>query len=494
MTQTHHGLTRLDNLIKECLQQRALNDEPLPQIFGRLMRANPITGSSGNEQIIAAFDALVEAMRTTEVEDGPADAGMTFFGQFIDHDITLDVESAIGTRIDPRTIRNVRTPALDLDCVYGDGPEGSPHLYSEKHHGFLLFGREDNPRDLARTCRGVALIGDPRNDENVIVSQLQGAFITLHNILMSMVEEGGQAAADVHNCAQMGIRQAVWQDLIPSRLRSFEEVRRFVRLHYQWLVVNQLLPSFVDKAELDKALAGEHLHRFQTQQVPVMPVEFSGAAYRFGHATVQARYVLREGHAPVDLFREPGFQPRTPDSDLEFARFFAMSGSSAQAALPVGTKMAASLFELPFVTEGMRVDGVSVTVQQAKKLGLRNILRDRYALELPSGQQVARQLQIPERAAPDILKDRHIDKTPLWFYCLQEAAEVGNGRLKGVGAAILGTVFGRLLKLDEESVWHLPDFMPWSGFGGDACTMGSVMAFVEANRDNVAHAADLRCG
>ncbi|CAK9066645.1 Uncharacterized protein SCF082_LOCUS33883, partial [Durusdinium trenchii] len=123
--------------------------------------------------VIAGFTDALDAMRDDSDPASDVDAGMTFFGQFIDHDVTLDAQSAIGTRIDPRSIRNVRTPALDLDCVYGDGPEASPHLYSPRHEGFLNFGTKANPRDLARNAHGTALIGDPRNDENQIVSQLQ---------------------------------------------------------------------------------------------------------------------------------------------------------------------------------------------------------------------------------------------------------------------------------------------------------------------------------
>jgi len=88
---------------------------------------------------------------------GHASAGMTFLGQFIDHDITLDATSALGMRIVPSTIPNVRTPSLDLDCVYGAGPEASPHLYGsgEAEH-FLVFGNEKTrwiSRELAAVRR-----------------------------------------------------------------------------------------------------------------------------------------------------------------------------------------------------------------------------------------------------------------------------------------------------------------------------------------------------
>jgi len=490
MTHLHHGLTRYDRLVKECLDRRALNDRPLPNTFGRLLPENPVTGSLGDATLIKAYDTLVDDMRTKKTGDGPADAGMTFFGQFVDHDITLDATSAIGTKIDPRTIRNIRTPNLDLDCVYGNGPDASPHLYSEKHEGFLLFGTKSNPRDLARNDRGTALIGDPRNDENIIVSQIQGAFITLHNILMSHVQEGGDTAKDVRDCAGMGVRQAVWEQMVTPKLRNFEEVRRFVRLHYQWLVLNQLLPAFVDAAWLKKALPG---HLFGPD-APIMPVEFSGAAYRFGHATVVSDYVLKAGAEPVDLFKIQGFGHRPADADLEMGQFFSTPGSTAQKAQPVNPNMAATLFKLPFVTSGIKLGETDVTPDQAAKLGLRNILRDRYALHLPSGQQVARHLGIDEIPAPEALRSHGITKTPLWFYCLHEAGANGKNRLTGVGAAIVGTVFARLLSFDDESVIHLHDFTPWAGFGGADCTMGGVMAFVEKHRGDVAHADDLKSG
>lgn len=490
MTEMYHGLTRFDRLVKECLENRALSGAPLPQVFGRLFPENPITGDLSTEHILGAFDALIESMKTDEVKAGHADAGMTFFGQFVDHDITLDAQSAIGTRIDPRSIRNIRTPALDLDCVYGDGPEASPHLYSEKHEGFLLFGRDENHRDLARNCRGTALIGDPRNDENVIVSQVQGAFIMLHNILMNFVSKDGDEAKDIHECAVMGIRSKAWEDAVAPRLRGFEEVRRFIRLHYQYIVANELLPSFISQASIDAV----RIHDPFSANSPIMPAEFSGAAYRFGHVTVQSSYMLKSGGQPFKLFDMTGFKKRMPDSDIEFGQFFSTPGKAAQKARPVGTKMAESLFNLPFVHKELKLGDVQVSLAQSRKLGLRNILRDRFALELASGQQAARILGMQELAAPTILRDKHITKTPLWYYCLHEAEKHGDGRLTGVGGAIVASVFFRLLALDSESIVHTHGFTPWSGFGGNQCSMGNIMAFVDAHWNTLPQAPDLRCG
>lgn len=491
MTKMPHGMSRLDVFQKECLNHHALNDDrPLPQVFGYLLNANPVTGNLTKAAIVDAFDALVDDMKVEQVKthEHAADAGMTFFGQFIDHDITLDATSAIGTKIDPRNIRNVRTPELDLDCVYGDGPEASPYLYGEGDaHQFLLFGRADNPHDLARNDKGRALIGDFRNDENILVSQVQGAFIALHNILMTQAAKNDDAGHDIANCAAMGVRSEVWDHGINPGLRTFEEVRRFIRLHYQWIVLNEFLPAFVDQGDIDHAFAHDLF-----PGGPMMPAEFSVAAYRFGHATVQHEYTLRAGEAPLKLFALSAFGPRDPGATIEMAQFF---GPGAQKALPVGTDMAGTLFELPdfIVGGGLQWGDLEIPVGQAKKLALRNILRDRTAMQLPSGQQIARHLGIPELPAPAILQDKHVTKTPLWFYCLQEAQDSGKGKLTGVGGKIVASVFARILKEDRESVLHVPGFTPWKGFG-DSCSLAGIMAFVERHRDDVKDREDLFCG
>ena len=490
-----HGLSRYDALLHECLNQRAVNDAaPLPQMFGYLAGPNPITGNLSKETIVDGFDALIETMRTTEVADGKADAGMTFFGQFVDHDITLDATSAIGTVIDPRTIRNIRTPNLDLDCVYGDGPEASPFMYAHGGgmDGFLLFGREGSPYDLARNDHGRALIGDPRNDENIIVSQIQGAFIALHNILMTHAVDGGPFKHDVSECGQMGVRREIWADYVPEKMIGFEEVRRFIRLHYQWIILNEFLPSFVDPKVIHQALEHDPFH----DKGPIMPAEFSVAAYRFGHATVQPSYKLKkDDQERVDLFKMQGFGPRGPESDIEMRMFFDVAGTRAQRALPVGVKMADTLFQLPdsVVTGTIDWNGFEVSEERAKKLALRNILRDRTAMQVQSGQAMARKLGLHVLDTPKALTDHHITKTPLWFYCLQEASEKGDGRLTGVGGSIVASVIIRLMKLDPDSVLNNPGFTPWSGFG-DKCSMGDVMAFVEKHRDDVKNVKDLYTG
>lgn len=494
MAGTHHGLTRLDQLMKTCLEGDG-PARPFAQTLGRLMPPNPVhIDNISHKDVIAALDALSQTMRATDTLDqGSADAGMTFLGQMVDHDITLDATSALGTRIDPATISNVRTPSLDLDCVYGAGPEASPVLYGAGEQGqFLMFGREDNHLDLARTCAGKALIGDPRNDENILVAQVHSLFIELHNILMSKVREGGGPAADIRACAHDGIAEKVWHDHVKKKLESFEEVRRFIRLHYQWIILNELLPAFVDQACLDAAMTDTPFG----WDAPVMPVEFTGACYRFGHATTQFEYKLTEGGPAQKLFDIMGFGARPETGNIDYGAFFGMEGGAAQKARPVGPKLGEPLFALPFVEAAIELGDIDevLTVEQSANLALRNMVRDRYTYQLASGQQVALKLGTKPVPVPDALTSKGFKKTPLWFYALQEAEAHGGGKLTGAGGTIVSTVFANLLKRDPTTVQHMPHFKPWDGFGGQPSCIAGIIAYVEDNRAHILDPEKLRCG
>ncbi|TFL19879.1 peroxidase family protein [Jannaschia formosa] len=496
MSAPHHGLTRFDQLMKACLKGEGPARPPLAQTLGRLLPANPVQQQNiGHQGVVDALHALAETMRATENLDGTADAGMTFFGQFVDHDVTLDATSALGTRIDPATILNIRTPGLDLDCVYGSGPEASPHLYGggAQHH-MLVFGRQENPLDLARTCAGTALIGDPRNDENILIAQVQGLFIELHNILMTKAMEGGVEAGDIRACAHDGLPDKVWRDHVPPRLTTFEEVRRFIRLHYQWIVWNELLPAFVDRACLDDAMQRDIFGA----DAAVMPVEFTGACYRFGHATTQFEYALTEGAQPKGLFEITGFSKRAQAGNIDYGMFFQLAGGpAAQKARPVAPKLGEPLFALPFVTGETRFedpDGQEITLSEAQSriLALRNMVRDRYTYQLASGQQVAAKVGADEVEVPDALKAVGITKTPLWFYALQEAEP--SGRLTGAGGAVVASVFANLLKRDRSTVHHLPHFQPWGQFGGQPSCLAGIIAYAAAHRGQIADPQGLMCG
>ncbi len=83
-----------------------------------------------------AMATLAEQMKADvdSVKDGPdpeenlwVPAGYTYFGQFIDRDLTFDNTSSLNP-LDGSAPTNLRTPRFDLDCVYGDGPDAQPFL------------------------------------------------------------------------------------------------------------------------------------------------------------------------------------------------------------------------------------------------------------------------------------------------------------------------------------------------------------------------------
>ena len=142
-------------------------------------------------------------------------AGFTFFGQFVDHDMTFDPTSSLARRQDPESIRNFRIPALDLDSVYGGGPGVSPHLYdrdvdggrttllTEPISGSAAVSIDGSERfDLPRNAQLTALVGDPRNDENLVVSQLHLAVLRFHNTVVADVrDELGPLATRSTSCS-----------------------------------------------------------------------------------------------------------------------------------------------------------------------------------------------------------------------------------------------------------------------------------------------------
>src|SRR3954452_13050769 len=174
---------------------------------------------------------IADAAESVRNPDNPAStAGMTFLGQFLDHDMTFDPTSSLARAQDPESLRNFRIPALDLDSVYGGGPGVSPHLYDQGvDHGRTTMLVEPNTGsetvcidhavryDVPRNAQGTALIGDPRNDENLIVDQLHLAFLRFHNRVVADVRD------DLGTLATAG--------------EVFAEAQRIVRWHYQWMIL-----------------------------------------------------------------------------------------------------------------------------------------------------------------------------------------------------------------------------------------------------------------
>ncbi len=483
MTHKHGLLTNMHKL------QMHLCDAD-GSVFGRVLPGNPIRLPADLDRARELLSKLAGSMRSSRDTQGDVPAGMTFLGQFIDHDITLDVSSELGRNARHQLITNVRTPSLDLDCVFGAGPDGTPHLYSALHRGFLLMGTRQNALDLPRNCDGTALIGDPRNDENAIVSQIQGLWIRFYNIVFNQLQKKGKLYKSFKHLHEDRAQLA----------------KLLTRWHYQWIVLHEFLPAFVDPGVCNEVLQLLKRHRHPrpfTDKTAPIPVEFSVAAYRFGHATVQNKYQMSKD-VRVGLFKQegdefglPAFGPKDKQFNIDWRFMFDIHRAKVdpQMARPIGTEIGEEVFDLPFVSDEMVMGDQNLVIPaaEAKSLPHRNIYRDRFGFELASGQMAAAAMGLTPIDRDQATRDAGLDKIPLWYYCLQEAAETAEGKLGQVGGRIVATVLMRLLKNDPGSVWHHPEFEPCFGNNGKAFGMGHVADFVDEEWASVKVRGDLTC-
>jgi len=421
-------------------------------------------------------------------------AGTTFLGQFIDHDFTFDLTSRLAVPVDPEASPNTRTPALDLDSVYGGGPDRSPELYQDRRHHrdhkdhknhdrrhehHISRKDEVGPRlkigfgglfeDLPRMASNTAILGDPRNDENIMLSGLHAAIILFHNNVVDLLEKRNRRDS-------------------PDEI--FRKARRIVTWHYQWIVVHEFLPLIIGPDRVKTLLANRKA--VFPSPVPFMPVEFQGASYRMGHSMVRPSYRANfngdpggnpasgapqffgmifdpagEGQAgPVDL---RGTGTRAPRRFIGWQTFFDFeAGSSVAAAAKIvrpnkrlDTTISTALFLLPPATiAGFQPD-------QPTSLPQRNLLRQ-VTWSLPAGQAIANAIGAAPLTTGDLSDIQGLglnlaSSTPLWFYILREADRQHEGLMLGdVGSNIVGRVFIGLLQLDRDSfLANEPNWTPF---------------------------------
>ncbi len=466
--------------------------------FGRLFRSLPRTGHTEDalhELALSMIDPDASDKPITEPEPDDENptiaAGYTYLGQFIDHDITFDPVSTLQARNDPDALADFRTPRLDLDSLYGRGNADQPYLY-ERHDPIdrpagnkarLLLGDERQPAsvtamrpDLPRNGEGLALVGDPRNDENTIVSQLQSLFLRFHNRMLAVVPDTLGAEAQLL------------------------EAQRQMRWHYQWIVLHDFLPRIVGDAVADDVRpsggAPPNLSFYTPKSDAYMPVEFSVAAYRYGHSMIRPSYSLSsdvlsgsdstKNRVPIfSAVTDPlaslrGFRPLPAGWGIDWA-FFYPDLPRPPARKPDGNPYSPEPEkELLLPQPSYRIDTVLVDPlahlpgdpvpmgppgELTTSLAERNLQRGR-ALGLPSGQAVAKRLGQNVLTDDDVwsnVDDPDLDakrkeilvafpqfrgNAPLWFYILREAERTrrdGSTDPNPRGGHHLGPVGGRIV-------------------------------------------------
>jgi hypothetical protein len=383
-------------------------------------------------------------------------AGFTFIGQFMDHDITLDTTPFDQQQQDPDAKVNFRTPRYDLDSVYGGGPGNDPQLYDAAGVKLRLETNVNGVLDVPRDGNK-AIIGDPRNDENLIIVQFHKAVAQFHNKIVDYAES-------------QGIRKE-WR---------FETARRLARWHYQWAVIHDFIPrmtgdDFVGtNGTVYKEISGKppviNLSYYKPTNRdgrPFMPVEFAVAAYRFGHSLIRPFYVLNET-GPVDIFGAEGGRNlnggRPIPSDLVMVWNNILPDLGNPTPRPprkIDTKLSIPLSTLPASAVPPSTDPTTTN------LAIRNTLRGK-RVGLPSGQQVAKAMRVPvlSNATLGLSNDPGWGgEAPLWYYILKEAErDPYNGeRLGPVGGRIMAETLVGLLQRDPNSYLYLdPAWKPIS--------------------------------
>ena len=481
-------------------------------------------GPQGQPATEGLITKLAKAM-TADVQDPESDvngatpipAGYTYLGQFLDHDLTMDATGvALGTDVSVDELLQGRSPALDLDSLYGRGPHSVDRIFYDSDGVSLKTGNTEpitfpdartnvplDAYDLPRRAIGSThkdrrqpLIPDQRNDENLAIAQTHSAFIRFHNTVVRDLASGGVSGD-----------------------RLFTMARDRVVRHYQWMVRTDFLPRVVDPATVQDVFTNGRKF-FEVKPVPgdtpTMPIEFSVAAYRLGHSMVRDLYQWNRvfhrggpgGTAPLFLLfvftgLNGNFKPGTSVAELDdpnsgeldrlptnwiadFRRLFDFSPVGNPALLPpegelnlaerIDTLLVDPLAALPSGSFGGRGTGPIDPAALQRNLAFRNLTRANM-VKLASGQQLAAQFGL-ESLKPDQLltgnggavltgltpeeETELTTRTPLWFYVLREA-ELNGGVLTGVGGRIVAEVFHRAIEASRISIVRDPFWRPTLG-------------------------------
>ncbi|MFF3502663.1 heme peroxidase family protein [Streptomyces sp. NPDC003247] len=456
---------------------------------------------------VALAGAMTAAGNQPDSNNPAVPAGFTYLGQFVDHDLTLDATAVhLGKDVTVDQLLQGRSPALDLDSLYGLGPDhpvdrrfyeddglrlrtgttqGLPRPGADPLVGLSLTGF-DLPRAGVGSLiseRRRPLIPDPRNDENLAVAQIHAAFIRFHNrVVADLVDKGVSSAV------------------------LFETARETVVKHYQWMLRHDFLGRIVDPAIVDQVFTqGRRFFepRAGEDDRPTMPIEFSVAAYRLGHSMVRGAYnwnrIFDDGAGTLRLLFQfsgtsgilspPPDDPDDPDAgrferlptnwiaDLRRLFDFPAGGrpdlgvpaAKSNVAKRIDTLLVNPLAELPLGSFGSRPNAPEDTNEL--NLAFRNLTRGTM-VRLATGQQMAKALGVKPLLASDFangsgaqlssdLAAELVDHCPLWFYILREAEVNGGGRLTGVGGQIVAEVFHRAMEGSRHSIVRDPFWRPF---------------------------------
>lgn len=459
----------------------------------------------------AALLALGTAMATDDISqsnNSTMPAIFTYFGQFIDHNITAQTDREIGlSRIATpdgnvmdltplpadkvaQKLINGRRPQLDLEQVYGDGPALGTGVNLSETEADILYDMQKELRvvavppgfDVPRQPDGTAIIADMRNNENLNISQLQCAFLLFHNKVAAALPGS------------------------PSNDQRYVTARRLARWAYQYVVVNDYLRTVCDPVIVDDILANGNRYYAPNSDAAFMPLEFSVAAFRFGHSMIRPQYNLNPTHSgtaalPLSEILNvgsllDGTGKLRPEFIIQWHNFAKIAAHpDPQMARRIDPLIAKDLGNLPINLPGSKTIPAGPLLQQ---LARRNLLRG-FLLSIPTGQAIAAAMDIkplssanltdgvPAAIATALVAGEFQTATPLWYYVLQEARFQQNGnRLGSVGSRLVAETLIGLVRKDRTSYLNNPmdPAVTASGIsvapGHVVATIGELLSFAGA--------------
>src|SRR3954451_5164293 len=442
---------------------------------------------------------LAQAMTIANVTPGTIPSGYTYLGQFLDHDLTFDKSNLMeGVDIAPATLAQFRSPSLDLDSLYGNGPQdaGSAKFYEADgihlRHGTASGGPagSDLPRQTAAPV-GLAIIADERNDENLAVAQIHAAFIRFHNRVVDSVVNGVPVA------------------------QRFREARKVVTKHYQWMVRTDYLSRICARGIVTGVFGAAGRKVFEVNpaagSTPTMPIEFSVAAFRLGHSMIRHTYEWNRvfsGPAKASLaqlfqftHKSGGLSGPIPDIWIaDFRRLFKLDPTSPAPTFPTGgLGVAATQSNLAMKIDTRLVNPLATLPipdpSPENNPAFRNLLRANM-VKLATGQQMVTFLRskgvtVMKLTAAQIRdgnggaslaslnttqRSALLDNTSLWFYILREA-EFHQGKLHAVGARIAAETFHRAIEGSQFSIVRDTAFHPTLGPNNSTFRMIDLLNF-----------------
>jgi len=334
-------------------------------LAGECARRAPATAAE-REQNLALLQALAHRMIWEQAiaprpDNSSIPAGYTYLGQLIAHDLTFNAAPLGASSRGVAGGHNLVSPALDLDCIYGGGPDRLPWLYCWEE-GDPTGGRRARLRlgltrpssntsgcpmltqatlnDLPRVRSGSAtnnlpdavrpgvptgnakelyepLTADPRSEDTLMLSQLVVLFHKLHNRIVAKLGGAGAGSQETFRLARALTRRCYRAIIAHDYLRR--------------LLDRDIWQNYLARYEAGELSAFTFMHPLLASSAsPSLPAEFTMAAFRIGHVMIRQGYELnrtKNKPFPLELLMRftggvPGKVPITADWVIEWPLFF----------------------------------------------------------------------------------------------------------------------------------------------------------------------------